>query len=253
MLPGIMLKRTSIVVVAALLSLIPCRAAEPLNPSGVTVGRTPIALPVPDGYVSSAGIPALRTLAEGATQSTHRLLVGLFRQEDVDAWRSGKPMRSDRYFLIQTEKQAETESMSQAEYAQLKGALRQRVAARVVANDTTANRQTMTDQRQLDANLPALRKQLALPPMKMSIGETAILGISEELASSFSTVSATKLSAVSEGRTVGAVMLSVSTVLWCKGKLINIYGYSTYNGPNDLSWLQGESSRLVAKLLAANQ
>jgi hypothetical protein len=248
-----MLKRAYIVLVATLFSSHLCNAAEPSNAPSFTVGRAAIALPVPAGYVSTAEIPALKTLAETATQSTHRLLVGLFPKEDVDAWRSGQPLKTDRYFLIQTEKQAEAESMTQAEYARLKSALKQRVAARIVGNDAAANRQTTDDQRQLDANLPAIRKQFTLPPMKMSLGETAILGISEDQPSSISTASATKLSASSEGKTVDTVMVSVSTVLLCKGKLINIYGYSTYRGPDDLSWLQGESSRLAARLSAANQ
>jgi hypothetical protein len=248
-----MLKSVSIALVATLLSFVPCYAAELSNAPSATVGRTPIALPVPDGYVSTTEIPALKTLAETVTQATHRLLVGLFRKEDVVAWRNGQPLKTDRYFLIQTERQAEAESMTQAEYARLKSALKQRVAARIVGNDATANRQTTDAQRQLDASLPALRRQFALPPIKMSLGETTILGISEDQTSSVSTASATKLSAASEGKTVDTVMVSVSTVLLCKGKLINIYGYSTYRSPDDLNWLQGESSRLVATLSAANQ
>ena len=48
-------------------------------------------------------------------------------------------------------------------------------------------------------------------------------------------------------------MASVSTVLLAKGKLINIYGYSRYQGPDDLRWLQDESKALVEQFSSATR
>jgi hypothetical protein len=247
------LRNVALVLFALLLNAVTCNVNAQGDVVRVTIGRETLTLPVPAHYVSTDGLPKLQAIVEAATPTTHRLLFALYPKKDVDAWRNDQSLQGDRYFLIQTEKQSEPHSLSQAEFARLKLALRQRVAERIVGNDAGANKQRIEHQRELDANLPALRKQLSLPPMTMQIGETVILGIADDQPTSLSTASATKLAAASEGRTLDALMVSVSTVLLAKGKLVNIYGYSRYQRPDDLRWLQDESKALVEQFSSANR
>ena len=63
LLVGTILKSQLIALITALLGFVPCYAADSSRAPSVTVGRTSIALAVPDGYVSTTEIPRLKTLA----------------------------------------------------------------------------------------------------------------------------------------------------------------------------------------------
>lgn len=247
------MKSVRIFLAAIVMAAAPYCASAQGSSERIAIGREQIAFPVPVTYVSTTSIPVLRRMAEAATQDTHRLLFALYPAEDVEAWRSGKPLRGERYFLVQTEKQGEAQLLSHADFSSLKLALKQRVASRVVSNDAAARKQQSDAQRQADSNIPELLRELSLPPMTMKIGETTILGIADEQSASISTASATKVSVVSGGQPKEAVLVSVSTVLLVKGKLVNIYGYSSYTGTEDLRWLKNESKALVNQFVAANR
>lgn len=113
-----------LVACLAALSPLTSRAAEP----GVQapIGLKLLKLPLPAGFADAMrDLPQMRAIGERVTPPSNRLLALFMSQEDHQRAKGGQAPAMQRYFMVQTLRQAESASVSPAEFAEVRTMLRQ--------------------------------------------------------------------------------------------------------------------------------
>lgn len=227
-------------------------STEKENFSMVNIGNQPIVLPIPKDLVNVENIPKLYAASEAVTPSSHRLLSAFYQKDKIEAWLNGKPLQTDRYFFIQTERQEEEKTMTISDFSRLKLALNKSITEKIKKEQSPSSKD-QEDERDVNNNISNLQKRYKLQPFDFRLGNTIILGKTDEQENYLSTASVTKNTYKFGNKKEEVLMASVSTILLAKGKLINIYGYCKYSGEEDLNWLKDMSKTIASRTTSANQ
>lgn len=246
------MKTLRILLLLSLVASSACQSAEDEKVYVGSVGNQRILLPTPKGFVSVETIPKLYAGSEAVTPPSHRFINAFYEKDRVEAWLNGKPLDIDRYFIIQTERQEEEKTMTVSEFSRLKLALNKAIIEKTKKEQPPSS-MDLKDQRDVKNNISQLQKRYKLQPFDFRLGNTIILGKTEEQENYLSTASVTKNIFKFGNKSEEVLMASVSTILLAKGKLINIYGYCKYSREEDLTWLQDMSKTIASKTSSVNQ
>ena len=231
---------------ASMTALVPmtARAAEP----GVQapIGLKLLDLPVPAGFADALReLPQIRLIGERMTPPSNRLLAIFMSQADHDRARAGQTPSMQRYFMVQTLRQAELAVVSDADFGQVRSLLRQQYQRLL----KQAGSQT---QGLLDSAMREISRDAGIESLSLKAGEVKGLEVFDERPGSISLLAATRFVAQADGRTEEVPMALAITTAVVKGKLLYFYAYAVYREPADLDWLRGVTRDWLALAAASN-
>ena len=222
----------------------------PLAPAQTTVSRyaasvggTEIALPIPPGFdEAGARAPGVRQLGSNFTPASNRLLAMFVSEADLRAAESSRPPALRRYFLVQTLRSAEAQTITADSFAPVKRVLRTQfdavlASARPQINAEAASASSKTGE------------QIGRPDLSVKIGEIVPLGIFDERPSSISVALMTKV-AIKTGSIDQEVPLAMAlTTLVLNSRVVYFYAYSYYESDADLDWIRSATGDWLAAAL----
>lgn len=213
----------------------------------VPVGRALLQLPVPPGFVEpSRSIPNFRTLGERMTPPGNRLLALFIAEGDERLALSGQPPTMQRYYMAQTLRQTEEQSLGSDDFGQVKELLRKQYQ-QLLSNVTGAA------QNLLDKAMTEIGRDAGQAAPTLKIGELRGLEVFDEREGSISLLAATKLAVQQPGGEMQDVPLAMSiTTARVKDKLLYFYAYSHFRDKADLDWLRSTTREWLPRLAAAN-
>lgn len=213
----------------------------------VPIGRALVELPVPPGYVEpSRSVPPMRTLGERMTPPSNRMLALFIAENDERDAREGRQPSMARYYMAQTLRQTEEQSLSADDFSTVKSMLRQQYQ-QLLSSVTGAA------QGHLDKAMQEIGRDAGREAPTMKIGELRGLEVLDERDASISLLAMTKLAVQQAGGAVVEVPLAMSiTTARVKDKLLYFYAYSQYRDAADLDWLRSTTRDWLPRLAAAN-
>lgn len=212
----------------------------------VTVGDAALSIAAPKGFVRvTAAQPRLLALGEQITPPTNRLLAYFVSAHDLQALAGGNGASFDRYFLVQTSRKAESHALSRANFAELRGVVRNQQAEML--------RKLEPRIAQLSRRIEQARSRESGARVELSVGEIVPLGVYQdtESAISFGMMSRVRYreGAEADERTI----INVSTIVSPKGKLLFLYTYAKSDGPADLDWAKRAAASWARTVIALNR
>jgi hypothetical protein len=217
------------------------------EPFTASVGLTLLKLPQPDGFVEpSRNVPQFRQLGERMTPPTNRLLAIFVAKADETAARSGVPPAMQRYFMVQTFRQSEQGTVTQAEFEPVKAMLRQQYQRMLDQSSALV-------QGQLDKAAREMGRDAGVPDLQMKVGEMKGLEVIDERELSISLLALTKYAVQVGERTEEIPMAMTITTGITRGKVVYFYAYARYSGADDLQWLRTVTRQWVQQAGEANR
>ena len=219
------------VLISLLLSAAPIAGAQQrsaTSPEQYVVGRTPILIPPPTGFVeTSRRAPELWRAASLVPQAGGVLVVAHFVPDaDIKALESGKTVTARQYMLVQLPRAAEHAIATEAQFNTLR-------------SGTTAMQRNLAAQ--LEPQLAAALAKISggqsagqTPEVRLSVGEMVPVSIDRDESNLLVYTLLAKVSRTESGATVH--IPTVSTLAYCftKGKIFMLAGYREFNSPRDI-------------------
>ena len=216
------------------------------GPVFVSIGEVSLFIPAPDGFRDpSPSAPHLRQGAELTTPPGNRFLVNFVQEEDLRETVNGKNVAFNRYFLAQTLRGAENQSVPEAEFEKLRMRLWQRDAENLKALGPRINQ--LMEQTSQDLS----RKTGS--SIKLEIGDVVPLGVTSETESMSILGYLSRISLHQAGTEESLALVNMSAVVLVKAKVLFLYTYSVYRGPEDIEWAKHAARAWADQVLLANR
>ena len=233
--------------IAGLFFALACASAGAQAPSiSVSVGGTPIALPVPRGFAEvPASLPELMRLGEQITPPANRLLAHLVTPEDMKVLAQRKSASFDRYFLVQTARQFEGRAMSQQEFAEVRALMKTQQAELF----SKLGPKMAEFARDIEKNLSRESGRA----LKLNLGDIVPLGVYGDSASSI-TFGAMVMVRLREGAEIDErTVINVSSIVLVRSKLLFLYTYARLVDGKDVEWARRTALSWTSDVLARNR
>lgn len=210
------------------------------------IGKEEILLPTIENYSDpSVLLPQMKTLGETMTPASNRLLAILINDDNIADGISGKAPKLERYFMIQTLRSHENDTLTPEIFAEILGMIKnnyQSIFAKASGKI----------QNELDIASKKFGAQAGGKEMSLKMGELKLIEIFDEKIDSISALAMTKMSVAFEGTTKEIpVALSISTNK-IKGKVVYFAAYSIYKDEQDFAWIKQKTSDWVTQAITAN-
>lgn len=198
------------------------------------IGNVEAALPIPEGFVVADNLPAEKlAVLESMTPDSNRLLAFLIPKESLHLMQSTAGSPISRYAIVQTIRATEHTTATQAEFQQL-------VVAPIKESWSSADSAET-------ATLDKLRQEVSEQSGVELVGFRHV-GFVLDQEDALSQAAVVKLVA-NEGR---APTLATFSYLRVRGKVLFVFLYSSFRGPEDLEWLYEKTSSWVEDILRLN-
>jgi hypothetical protein len=216
------------------------------EPAVVSVGEVSLFIPAPNGFRDpSPSAPHLRRGAELATPPGNRFLVNFVQEEALRETLDGKNVTFNRYFLAQTLRGAENQSVPEQEFEKLRMTLWQRDAENLKALGPRINQ--LMEQTSQDLS----RKSGG--SIKLEIGDVVPLGVRSETESMSILGYLSRVSLRQAGTEESLALVNMSAVVLVKAKVLFLYTYSIFRGPEDIEWAKQAARGWADQVLLANR
>jgi hypothetical protein len=211
------------------LALLLAAANAAATPFAVQVGETRIGLDAPPGFAdtTSTGSPRLQELGEQLTSASNRVLLFAVSDGDLRRFTLGDPLDLRRYMVVVTARATERERMSESGFkAMVADAVREFGPLPAAAAD--------------------LQKYLESQPP----GAVSLLAELRKDHEALSVLQGTR----SKGKLFerSKYLLSTSSVVLLRGKVLNLSVYTQYDDPADLEWIRITTARWIDELKRLN-
>jgi hypothetical protein len=212
-------------LLAVLLSAANAAAA----PFAVQVGEARIGLDAPPGFAdtTSTGSPRLQELGEQLTSASNRVLLFAVSDGDLRRFTLGDPLELRRYMAVVTARATERERMSESGF---KAFVADSVREFGPLPPATADLQKFLESQ---------------PP-----GAVSLLAELRKDNDALSVLQGTR----SKGKLFerSKYVLSTSSVVLLRGKVLNLSVYTQYDDPADLEWIRITTARWIDELKRLN-
>ncbi len=187
------------------------------------VGETTVQVLVPDGFVNAADVsPDVQRIAETMTLRGNRTLMFMVSEADVARIRGRERGAEIREVLsIQYPLRRERDRIDLSYFSALKQYLKEN-------GNSLLSRATPRAQQQLEDAGKELGSRLAVPDLKMKLGESIPLGPFDERTNSISLAAVIALDFTAHGSTEPVPTAMTMTVAVVKGKMLYLYAYVPY-------------------------
>jgi len=216
------------------------------GPAVVSVGEVSLFIPAPDGFRDPLpSAPRLRQGAEFTTPPGNRFLVNFVQEEDLRETLDGKDVRFNRYFLAQTLRGAEYQSVPEPEFEKLRMTLWQRDAEHLKKLGPRINQ--LAEQTAKDLSRESGSS------IKLEIGDFVPLGVTSETESMSILGYLSRISLRQAGTEESLTLVNMSAVVLVKAKVLFLYTYSIFRGPEDIEWAKQAARGWADQVLLANR
>lgn len=210
------------------------------------VGGINLSLPTPPEFTEpSALAPDVRHLGETLTPTGNRILAIFVSNNDAQLAIAGKEMEMIRYFMVQTLRQTENNTVSKGDFEKIKTILKtqqQRLLANAKKEATPV----------LNNAIKKLSQDENDPTLSLKVGEVLPLEVLQEENDSLTLVTLAKCAVTKRGVITEMPMLGASTTLLSKGKLVYFYAFSQYRSKDDKEWARKATMNWIKQFRAAN-
>jgi len=214
--------------------------AASLSSVRTSIGPTEVVLPVPSGFSDPGDkVPKLRQFFEKLTPPTNRLLALFVSDADLRTLASGKESPMRRYFMVQTYRAAERDTLTVKGFAEVKDTLRAQYKTML------KSAKPQIDSLIADASRD-LAKQAGRPDMTLKVGEMLPLEIFSETQDSISLSALSKVRFETASVTREIPLVMAMTTLTLRGKIAYFYVYSVYDSAADIEWTRQQTRSWLA-------
>lgn len=200
----------------------------------VTVGHTPIDIPVAEGHVDTTDTPAGAQLGNASIDKQSVLLAMQPRSNGTNS-----------FFVVTTLKDMVAPTFTMAQFQYFAGHMRTS-RANLAKYSEIGNRQAKENQQLLS---DATQKSVA----NVRFGEPVLIGPGREDLVSTGYTAAFKVNGEIQGRDQSTVVLMCTHVVLAQGKVIMIKLHSPWETQDDPERVRAECRRYVDQFIAANQ
>jgi hypothetical protein len=204
-------------------------------PFAVQLGDARVVLDAPAGYADTTftGSPRLQELAESLTSASNRILLFAISDGDLRRFTLGDPPDLRRYMLVATPKPLERERVARPAFQRL-------------ADDA------MRGFRPLPENTDVAQHLEAQP-----VGAPSALAELRREADAVSLLRGTRLEPTRIPRVFGSderqnFILSSSTLMLVRGKVLNLSVFTLYESAEDAAWIRAVTGGWVEELRRLN-
>ena len=216
------------------------------GPVVVSIGEVSLFIPAPDGFRDpSLPAPHLRQGAELATPPGNRFLVNFVQEEELRETLNGKNITLSRYFLAQTLRGTENQSVTELEFEKLRMTLWQRDAENLKALGPRINQ--LMEQVSQDLN------RQSGSSIKLEVGDVVPLGVTSETESMSVLGYLSRVSLRQAGSDDSLALVNMSAVVLVKAKVLFLYTYSIFRGREDIEWAKRAARGWADQVLLVNR
>ncbi len=212
------------------------------NATVVKVGGQSLNMPLPAGFAdTAAAAPQLKQLGEKQfTSEASRLLVYGVEQAGLERMKKNQGEPIQRYLQVQVPKQLEGASATPADFAELKKLVLQQNPSL-----TKSENQLATLPKGKLGELTDEKAKQAQP------GTPLTLGVLRDDERSLTTLTLSRFE-TKAGKTGTVYVLTATSHVLVKDKLLHFYLYADYLKPADAEWLRETSNAWLQAVLQAN-
>jgi hypothetical protein len=219
--------------IALVTSLFLCSALA--APFSLQVGEARIQLDAPVGYADTTftGSPRLQELAESLTSASNRILLFALTDADLRSFTLGDRPEFRRYMLVATPRALERQRVEPAAF------------------------QRMAEEALRGFEQPAEGGDITASLEKQPVGTRVALAQLRRDADVVALLHGTRLEPTRIPRMFGYderqnFMLSTSTLLLARGKILNLSVFTLYTSPADAAWIRAVTDEWVDRLQRLN-
>lgn len=207
-----------------------------------SVGGKNIDIPLPAGFVDTAvAAPQLKQLGEKQfTSESSRLIVYGVESAGLERMKKGQATPIQRYLQVQIPKQLEDASATPADFAELK----KLVIQQNLALGKAENHLTGLAKGKFGALVEAKAKEV-------QPGSPLTLGVLRDDEHSFTSIMLSRFE-TKAGKNPTVYVLTATSHVLLKDKLLHFYLYTDYLKPADAEWLKEASDAWLKAALKAN-
>lgn len=234
-------RRTALILAWSLTTLLFATLAD-ANPVKLKVGEQNLSIPLPAGFVDTASAaPQLKQLGEKqfVTEGSRLLVYGV-EQAGLERMKKGQGAPIQRYLQVQVPKQLEGASATPADFAEVKKLVMQQNPAL----GKPESQLTKLPKGKLGALTDEKAKQ-AQP------GSPLTLGVLADDERSLTALTLTRYD-TKAGTTGSVTVLTATSHVLVKDKLLHFYLYADYLKPGDADWLREAADAWIKAVLKAN-
>ena len=219
-------------ILAALLAVVALNCAA--APFSVRLGVERIVLDTPPGFTDTTDLasPRLQDLAAELTSASNRILLFALTDADVRRFTSGDQIELQRYLIAVTPKGLERDRLTDAQFA-------------VLVSDSMR-----------DLGKPVQPPDLIKFLESQPIGKANLLAELRKEPAAFSILQATRTPSVPGANFWSSskpqYLLFTTTLLYVRGRALQLMIFGLYNGPADMEWLTTMTQRWVEELRRLN-
>lgn len=213
------------------------------KPMLVKIGNSPITIPPPKGFYELGNLaPNVRGVFEATTPEINKLLAVFMTWDDMEKARRDQNPAKERYAIIQFNKKAENENLSDSKFSDYVKAIRNNYAKSMNVDlaQSEATRSSTSVSRK-SGNL-----------MKINVGDVVNLGEFTESPNHVGFLSVIKFQSVQPGKTNEYLMAFTFTLVHVNKKPLFLYFYTKYRSDEDLEWVRSASQNWVNDILSQN-
>lgn len=226
--------------------LVLCGLASIVRAVDVHIAGQTIPVPAPTGFSEIGKIaPNTFSMFEAVLPVENRLLAVFVSEENVGRLLRGEAPVLDKYMLVDSPKELEESTLTKAQFAGLRTALRRQYAA------PTQNAPERMNEAVVKAGKALSR--LSGTQVDLTVEGIAPLGIDSETASSITMSLLARYKTLAGNEHVQQVTAGTTTTLLVKGKILHLNVYRVYKDENDLAWTRERSQSWVKSILTTNE
>jgi len=208
-------------------------AAAPASamPFVVEVGRVRLVLDAPAGLADTGftGSPRLQEIAESLTSASNRILLFAITDADLRSFTVGDRPEFKRYAIAVTPREFERDWVSPTRFASYAADSMRALGKRPPAGD--------------------YKKYLDTQPF----GQFAAIADVRRERDILTVLQGVRLPPLDPKSETSRYMLSTTTLLWLRGKVLSFSVYTEFDGPADADWLAGTTRRWVDDIVQINK
>jgi hypothetical protein len=232
----------SVFCVATLAAGIPAARAAARDVGGVFVELSP-----PKGYVSCKEVGnGLLERLETSVPKDNMLIDGYVAKGDAQKFSSRRPAAFDTYFLVEVAKPTQKLEFSDTDFAALKRYMKRRLSEGWSTRVQEASKVEIVERKlprshSLGSNLDAVGE-----------GEIKLIEFLPETKRAITYITASRTEANVIAGSVPATLITATSLVNVKRRVLLLHIVSTYRGRNDLRWLRSHSAAWTKQVTAAN-
>jgi hypothetical protein len=210
--------------------------AAPAAPFAASLGDARVVLDSPPGYADTTftGSPRLQELAESLTSASNRILLFAISDADLRRFTLGDPPEFRRYMLVATPRTLEREHVAQRAF------------------------ERMAEEALRGLHAPAEGGDIAQQLQAQPVGASMALAELRRDPAAVSLLRGTRLEPTRVPRMFGHderqnFMLSSSTLMLVRGKVLNLSVFTLYDSADDAAWIRTVTGRWIEQLERLNR